>query len=565
MTQTLHLSFLLVAGTLLAPAPWNAGHAQARSPDGPVLVPHRATATAVLSAPERRTSAAFLAAKQLGEPTLDAFLREMPKGADLHMHLAGSVYAETYLKDAAEDLLCVDPVALRLVKKVGTTRGVPPQAVCAEGMVAAASLFANSPGAQPLYDALIDSFSMRTFVPSSGTSGHDHFFSTFDRFHGLGKRHTGEWLDELAVRAASQNEQYLEVMETPSFAHAAKLAEEIGWPTATSPHTIAETSRGDDVAGTSTAELAALRDKLLAGSLRNEVAIDREQLADALASRNRLEHCGQSEAVPACAVQIRFLYQILRAFPPQQVFAQTLLAFEVASQDANVVGINFVQPEDTYLAMSEYHRQMAMLDYLHTVYPKVHISLHAGELASGLVPPAGLRFHIREAVELGHAERIGHGVDVIYEDDPQALLTELAARRVMVEINLTSNDVILGISANRHSLPAYRAAHVPVALSTDDEGVSRIDLTHEYLRAVNDFGLSYFDLKTMARTSLEHAFLPGASLWQRPDDFTAVVPACRNIPTRKPTPACAQYLRASERATQQWELESRYNRFEAAR
>ncbi len=574
MTRTLHLSLLLVAGTVLMSSPWTNGHAQARSSDGPDLVPHRAVATAaVLSAPgrrafaERRTSAAFLEAKHLGEPALDDFLRRMPKGADLHMHLAGAVYAETYLKDAAEDLLCVDPVALRFVKHVGTTRSVPPQAVCAEGMVAAASLFAPSPAAQPLYDALIDSFSMRTFVPASGMSGHDHFFSTFDRFHGLGKRHTGEWLDELAVRAASQNEQYLEVMETPSFAHAAEIAKEIGWPAATPPHTTAETSSLDAVAGSSNAELAALRDKLLAGSLRDEVAIDRGELADALASRKRLEHCGQPDAVPACAVEIRFLYQVLRAFPPQQVFAQTLLAFEVASQDANVVGINFVQPEDTYLAMSEYHRQMAMLDYLHTVYPKVHISLHAGELAPGLVPPAGLRFHIREAVELGHAERIGHGVDVMYEDDAHALLAELAAKHVMVEINLTSNDVILGVSANHHSLPAYRAAHVPLALSTDDEGVSRIDLTHEYLRAVNDFGLSYFDLKTMARTSLEHAFLPGASLWQRPDDFTAFVSACHDSSpgTGKLKPACAQYLHGSQRATQQWELERRYISFEAAR
>ena len=52
----------------------------------------------------------------------------------------------------------------------------------------------------------------------------------------------------------------------------------------------------------------------------------------------------------------------------------------------------------------------------------------------------------------------------------------------MVEVNLTSNDVILGIKGTDHPLAAYRAAHVPWALSTDDEGVSRIDLTHEYVK-----------------------------------------------------------------------------------
>ena len=82
------------------------------------------------------------------------------------------------------------------------------------------------------------------------------------------------------------------------------------------------------------------------------------------------------------------------------------------------------------------------------------ISLHAGELAPGLVPPEGLRFHIRQAVELGHAERIGHGVDVMYEDDAQGLLKELAMRHVMIEINLSSNEGILGIKGDRPSVSA---------------------------------------------------------------------------------------------------------------
>ncbi len=47
---------------------------------------------------------------------------------------------------------------------------------------------------------------------------------------------------------------------------------------------------------------------------------------------------------------------------------------------------------------------------------------------AGLVPPEGLRFHIRQAVELGYAQRIGHGVDVMYEDDAPALLKEMAAK-----------------------------------------------------------------------------------------------------------------------------------------
>jgi adenosine deaminase len=416
---------------------------------------------------------------------------------------------------------------------------------------------------------LVDAFSMRGFVPTAGVSGHDQFFATFDRFSGIDKSHTGEWLDEVATRAAAQNEQYLEVMQTPSFFELAPLWNKLGWPLrgvldASRENNLAQEFAGD-ATGTTRAELDALRTKLLAGGLRNEVARDVKEFDEALAARNRIEHCGEAVAAAGCAVKIRFLYQVLRAFPPQQVFAQTLLAFEVASADANVVGLNFVQPEDATLSMSEYNRQMRMLDYLHSVYPKVHIALHAGELAPGLVPPEGLRFHIREAVELGHAERIGHGVDVMVESDPYGLLREMASQHVMVEINLTSNDGILGITPPHHPLPIYRATRVPVALSTDDEGVSRIDLTHEFVRAAMEYGLSYLDLKTMVRASLEHSFLPGESLWAKPDEFTRVNSACAGQPlgAASLTKNCAALLRSSERASEQWELEKRFAMFES--
>jgi adenosine deaminase len=198
--------------------------------------------------------------------------------------------------------------------------------------------------------------------------------------------------------------------------------------------------------------------------------------------------------------------------------------------------------------MRDYHLHMRMLDYLHSIYPKVRMTLHAGELSPGMVPPEGLKFHIREAVELGHAERIGHGVDVMYEDRPHELLQELTAKHIMVEINLTSNDLILGIKGKDNPLALYRAAHVPLALSTDDEGVSRIDITHEYEKAVEEQGLGYLDLKNMARTSLEHSFIPGESLWAAPDNFTRRKAACAGpiTPQSKPASACAALLKSSD-------------------
>lgn len=487
---------------------------------------------------EARAARAFDAARKQGPLALRGFLVDMPKGADLHIHLSGAVYAESFIRAAADDGLCIDPKALSFAKRLAT-------GACATDHIAASELLAKTqiPANQDLYDKLINAFSMRSYVPYSGWSGHDQFFSTFGHFGGTDKKHTGEWIDEVVTRAAAQNEQYVELMETPPFGHAATIAYKFGWD----------------------ANLAEFRQKLLDAGIDDEVQAAKEHIQNALTLRSKLEHCDSSQPLPGCKVQVRFIYQILRGFPKEQVFAQTLLGFEAISKLPEFVGINFVQPEDGYISMADYTLQMQMMDYLHSVYPNVHITLHAGELAPGLVTPDGLKFHIRQAVELGHAERIGHGVDVMYEDDAPGLLKELAAKHVMIEVNLTSNDGILGIKGADHPLPFYRKAGVPVALSTDDEGVSRIDLTHEYVTAALEFSLSYADLKQMARTGMEHNFLPGKSLWAEADKFGAPVSACRGqlLGGETPSAACKAFLDGSEKAAAQWEQERRLREFEA--
>jgi len=191
--------------------------------------------------------------------------------------------------------------------------------------------------------------------------------------------------------------------------------------------------------------------------------------------------------------------------------------------------------------------------------------LHAGELAPGLVPPEGLRFHIRDSVRLGHAERIGHGVDITYEDGHEQVLKEMAEKHVLVEICLTSNDAILGVRGAQHPLKTYLDNKVPVALATDDEGVARSDMTSEYVRAVETYDfLRYKDLKRMARMSLEHSFLPGASLWADADRFR-VVDACKDKDDddhEKVSPDCQKVLDGSERARMQWKLEGEFSKFE---
>jgi adenosine deaminase len=497
-------------------------------------------------APEARAARAYQAAIHDGPLALRAFLDQFPKGADLHIHLSGAIYAETFLRDAGEDKLCIDPAGLKFARD---DKGNPIKEPCAPPLTPASEVASN----QALYDRLVNAFSMRSFVPTPGFSGHDQFFATFGRYGGLDKKHIGEWVDEVANRAAMQNQQYVELMETPVFTHAVYIA-------AQNPLKPDPTAQ----------DFAAYRDTLFAVGLRDEIFVDREDVRAAEALRREIEHCGTPLAAPACQVEVRYIYQILRGNSPEQVFAQTLLAFETISQtmaanEPGFVGLNFVMPEDGYLSMRDYTLQMKMLDYLHSVYPKVHISLHAGELAPGLAPPEGLRFHIRQAVELGHAERIGHGVDIAEEDDAAGLLKEMAAKHVMVEINLSSNEGILGVKGAEHPFPLYRSAHVPVALSTDDEGVSRIEITGEYLRAALDYHLSYGDLKQLARTGMEHSFLPGDSLWAAPDAYSNPATACKAQPlgADKPTASCKAFLDGSQKAAAQWELERRFRVFEA--
>ena len=473
-----------------------------------------------------------------GDPlALHDFLKRMPKGADLHSHLHSAVFAETLIEDAIDDKLCVDVEARAFAKPQGAGDAAPS---CAEGTVPAATIYKN----QQLYDGLIDSFSMRGFVPSEGDTGHDHFFGAFKKFGGTDPSHTGEWLDEVANRAARENTQYLELMATPTWNLLNSITKDVAW-------------RED---------LEDLRRELLAKGLADDIPGAHAFWDAAEAKRRERGRCGEQDEAAGCQVPLRYIYEVFRNNPKELVFAQALFGFELASADLRVVAINFVGEEDGHDAMTDYAEHMRMVGFLRTLYPKVHVSLHAGELAPGLVPPEGLCCHIRLAVDQAGTDRIGHGVDAMYEDRPYALLKTMADKGVLVEINLTSNDMILGVSGNRHPFATYRKFGVPVALSTDDAGIERIDLTHEYVRAVADYALAYAELKDIARNSLEYSFLPGAGLWADKGDYSRLGDDCRNdVPGgSEPSPRCASLLKGSEKAAQQWELERRFQQFEAS-
>lgn len=455
------------------------------------------------------------------------FLKRMPKGGDLHNHLSGAIYAESFLQWAVQDGLCVDRATSTLL---------PPPCDPDKGKVPAANAYKDT----GLYAQLMDAFSMRGWRPGL-ESGHDHFFATFGKFGAASGNHTAEMLAEVRSRAATEHLGYLELMFNPDGGEAGRLGARLGW--------------NDD--------FTKMREQLLAGGFNDVIARARQSLTDIETKENAELHCGEAQADAGCNVQARYLYQVARGLPKEQVFAQILAGFEMASQDARVVGLNLVMPEDWYIPVHDFRVHMDILSFLHELYPKVHITLHAGEVTSQLVPPEEM-FHIRASIEHGHAQRIGHGVDVMHEPDPIGLLREMAKRKILVEICLTSNDVILGVSGTRHPLPAYLRFGVPVALATDDAGVSRSGMTQEYQRAAETYDLGYKELKKMGRTSLAFSFLAGESIWKDGPGFIRAAACVADDPTAaKSSTACGKLLSSSEKARAEWELEKALAEFEA--
>jgi hypothetical protein len=459
-----------------------------------------------------------------------AFLKQMPKGGDLHSHFGGAIYAESMIGWAVQRGLCIQLQTYAL--------SAPP---CDPKAGQAPIASEINDARKNTYRNAIDAWSMRNWQ-QSGQSGHDHFFDTFDKFLPALQGHDGEMLAEVVSRAARGHVSYLELMTTPDAGGAAVLGAAAGW-------------HGDAAAAVSALD---------AGGISRVVTQTASALRSTEATKDRLLHCNTPQADPGCAVTVRWLYQVLRAIPPGSVFGQLVLGFHLASDPSSlVVGLNMVQPEDSPGSMQQFAAEMQMIKALRPMFPQAHLTLHAGELAAGLVPPDGLSFHIRDSVEIAGAERIGHGVDVMHETDAIALLDEMATKRVMVEICLTSNDLILGIRGRDHPLTMYLRHGVPVALATDDEGVSRSEMTAEYLKAAEDQQLGYQDLKAMARTSLEFAFVPGASLWRDARRFIPVNDCSNGTLGQMTMPtACQTFLASSEKARLQWDLERQFSAFE---
>ncbi len=461
-----------------------------------------------------------------GDPLrLRAFLQAMPKGADLHNHATGAVYAESLIAMGVGDGACVTATFVSTQAPCDASKGQEP-------LSAALS--------QGLWDKIVDAWSTRN-VAKYPISGHDQFFDTFGKFGAITGRHLGDVVADALRQADEDHVAYVELMASFGFSAVRQIATTVRYT--------------GDLAKLSTDVTAAGLDDAVSAAVADVAATDSVARKDL--------GCDSSPRALGCAVEYRYIMQVVRTAPIESVFTQTALAFGLAKRSTRVVGVNYVAPEDNPIAIRDYDLHMRIVRMLSDANPTVAVSLHAGELTLGLVPRSALDHHIRGAVEVAHAKRIGHGVDIAYESEHERTLAEMRRRHVLVEINLTSNDVILGVRGKQHPIVLYLKAGVPIALSTDDEGVERIDFSHEFQRAVETYGFSYQMLKGFIRNSLEYSFLPGRSLWQT-TAYRALVAPCANAdPIGEPSQACNAYMTQSPKAREQWRVEHDLAVFEA--
>jgi adenosine deaminase len=460
---------------------------------------------------------------------LRRFLSNFPKGGDLHNHLDGAVYAENLIKWAAEDGKCIE---------LESGAFTAPPCSADDGRPTVSSIQFDD----DVVNSIIDALSTRNYERRP-VSGHNQFFSTFEKIMPATIGREGDMLAEISARAARQNLLYVELMQSWPMGSAMALAER---------DTSIRTGKS--------------LDSMIANDGLTQLVDEALEQTDRIEQRrNEILRCNTEMADPGCNVTIRYLAQVIRTLPRNQVLAQTLLAFRLVQADERYVGLNFVSPEDHPFTLANYEWQMSLVGGLADILPDVAngIALHAGELTLGLVPPEHLGWHIREAVYVAKAKRIGHGTDIAYDSDAESLLDYMAMHGILVEINVTSAEVILGVKGNEHPYALYKRHNVPMALSTDDEGVSRIDITNEYKQAVEMLGIGYSELKELSRNSLQYSFLSGGSLFDDYRELRVVEPCRKDLEAgRGPGSQCRLYLEESDKAAQQWSLEQRFVEFE---
>jgi adenosine deaminase len=200
------------------------------------------------------------------------------------------------------------------------------------------------------------------------------------------------------------------------------------------------------------------------------------------------------EAVQQAQLETGVMARLLCAVVRHDSFelAREVIDVAIAYRHQGIVGVDLTGDEILYPATP-----FAPL-FKRAAEHGLGITIHAGE--------AGSAANVREAVEVMHAQRIGHGIRSIEDSNVVRLLRQ---HDVTLEICPTSN-LQTGVVDNfgLHPLRDLYVLGVNVTINTDDPSVSDTSLTDEYMVAMMGLGVSLRDLRMCTRNSIRAAFLP---------------------------------------------------------
>lgn len=431
-----------------------------------------------------RHYAALIAGDTPKAAELTMFFSQMPKGGDLHHHYSGAIYAEQYVDFLDQQGLCVNKQTYRIETDKALNaaeRAKPPKE---RNCLASADVYNDD----HTFRELLQRWSSKDFknYGADQPPPDRQFFQTFGYFGPVSNANFHEGLLALKHRAILENVSYIETMFKMSPFIVNTQFDADAWRQGT-----------DDAAFD--AQMRTWMTTLNADPAFNKSITDFVAKVDEAA-----------EGIDDASFTMRYQTYVLRLLGPSQVFSSMLAAFRADGMSERLVGVNIVGQESNRVSMRDYTLHMKMFRFLKAQYPDVKVALHAGELALGDVPPEGLQFHIDQAINVAHADRIGHGIDLAHESNVAGILQTMRAKDIPVEINLTSNAFINGVQGADHPVTLYRKYGVPYVISTDDAGVTRHNLSGEYALFASRYKPSYGEIKRVSYNSIRYAFLPAA-------------------------------------------------------
>jgi adenosine deaminase CECR1 len=371
-------------------------------------------------------------------------LYDLPKGGDLHDHLGGAVFSETWFRLASEGGSYYTRVRM---------------SGCA----------ATCPAPALAFHTVLESTWSR--MPSCCQS-------EYEPLRELDSDQKASWLNAMRLDAEGEGrDEFFEkiwprlndiIDQAPIIAEAA-----------------VETQKAFAHEGVSYVEfqLSPFERKI------GERVLSPEEFSDVLEER-----LAREDAL-ATGVTVRMQTNVLRFHRDAEKMVQRSWAFVDANRDL-WVSVNLVGRED-----NDKGYPLRFLDTFRAMrrrYPRIGLAIHGGEVDEP-------NHHVRDTLLLG-ADRIGHGTNLV--TDPETLLLMRSGKFAVEISLVSNRLLGYAEDLSTHPFPELLRLGIPVCISTDDRGMWDSNMTDEWFEAVTRFNLSWEEILELGRNSLKFAFVP---------------------------------------------------------